>query len=237
MPRRWQITVAAFAVWFMLTNLVVIGFRLDDRGWNRMYPFSSMTFYSMVAARKPYDQHLSYPFAYGELIFNFADGSTKKWYCYPHINSDYNTALTNITDAKEKVKIQEGAIKSVLANVSRIQLISDCGSDFSVVGFTSIDYYASILEIPPYPDRAKFDVGQRALIARYETDGTGLSRRGPIFCGTARSKSPALGWTLTDMNCFSATIPGSTIGRGLICLCRDPGLERSFVSTNSLPKG
>src|SRR4029077_2454141 len=52
--------VVALASSFVLANLVVIIFRLDDNGWNRAYPFSSMTFYSNVAASRPYSKHSHY---------------------------------------------------------------------------------------------------------------------------------------------------------------------------------
>ncbi len=35
----------------------------------------------------------------------------------------------------------------------------------------AIDQYASILDIPPYPEKVRFEVGHRALMGRYESDG------------------------------------------------------------------
>ncbi len=90
--------IMAYVFAFMAANLIIIGSRYDDRGSSRLYPFSSMTFYSNVAADRPYDEHKHYPFPYGELIISEGDGTTHKYYCYPGVAKRFSTVLSNSTD-------------------------------------------------------------------------------------------------------------------------------------------
>jgi hypothetical protein len=167
---RWIVIIFAFA--FMALNLWIIFTRIDDRGGNRLYPFSSMTFYSNVAASKPYSEHLHYPFPYGELLIETPAG-THKWFCERAIASSYVVTFNLESDAMEKAKQQLGAITAAAASTrSAGKSITDCnGSVYDITTINNVDLYASILNIPPFPEKARFDVGYRALVGRYEAEG------------------------------------------------------------------
>ena len=162
----------AYAFAFMAINLIIIGIRYDDRGSSRLFPFSSMNFYSNVSAGHPYSEHKHYPFPYGELIISYGDGTTRKYHCYSAIAKGFGTVFSNSIDSDTKLSIQLGEITAahnVLA-AAKGNPISDCNGMVQTDNISAIDHYASILDIPPYPERVRFEVGHRALIGRYERD-------------------------------------------------------------------
>ncbi len=165
--------IMAYAFAFMAANLIIIGIRYDDRGSSRLFPFSSMNFYSNVSAGHPYGEHKHYPFPYGELIITYGDGTTRKYHCYSAIAKRFNTVFSNSIDSDTKLPIQLGEITAahnVLA-AAKGHPISDCYGMVQTDNIVAIDHYASILDIPPYPEKVRFEVGHRALIGRYERDG------------------------------------------------------------------
>jgi hypothetical protein len=170
-PVRNPGPIMAYAIVFIAINLVVIFTRYDDLGTSRLYPFSSMNFYSNVAASKPYSDHKFYPFSFEELELESSEGVHQKWYCYPGVGSlDASIAA----DASTQIKLpqQIGAILSVANAVNGIhaEKTADCEGAVNLKHYRAIDLYASILDIPAYPERVRFDVGFRALIGRYERD-------------------------------------------------------------------
>jgi hypothetical protein len=171
---RAKRSVVALASCFALANLVVIVFRLDDNGWNRAYPFSSMTFYSNVAASRPYGRHLHYPFTYGESIIHYSNGDSYKWFCAPAINSGYVVTYDDGLDPHVKIEQQAGALKVIVDAIHRFQpgQIADCSSlrYFDSTSIAAVDLFSSVLNIPAYPKPIKFEVGYRALVSRYEAD-------------------------------------------------------------------
>jgi hypothetical protein len=163
--------VVAYALIFMGVNLFVILTRLDDFGKNRAYPFSAMTFYSNVAASKPYSDNLHYPFPYGELELEYTESRHQKWSCFPNINSLYVMVYLDETPAS-KLSQQIGAIQGVMQRIKSggLKEVDDCVGVVNLTDYTAIDLYASILDIPPYPEKVRFDIGFRALVGRYEPD-------------------------------------------------------------------
>src|ERR1044071_4493370 len=131
-----------------------------------------MTFYSNIAASPPYSQHRHYPFTYAELVFDYPDGRQRKWFCHPAISTLYLAAFKN-ADVENKLEQQISGIKSVERRIELLHSdqITDCDGSIDVKDFRNIDLYASILDIPPFPERAQFVVGHRALVGRYERDG------------------------------------------------------------------
>jgi hypothetical protein len=172
-PVQDRYLVMGYAAAFMLANLVVIGGRLDDDGFNRAYPFSSMNFYSNVSALKPYDRHRHYPFSYGELLLRYPGGRSQKWFCYPSISSLYAPTFSN-SHPESKLREQLGAIRSVVQRIQELSAtqpsVTDCAGNVDIKTFDSVDLFASILDIPPYPEKVRFEVGFRALVGRYERD-------------------------------------------------------------------
>jgi hypothetical protein len=160
--------IVAYAAAFMAANLVVILARLDEFG-NRAYPFSSMTFYSNVAARKPYSEHLHYPFPYAELELEYPDDTRRKWSCYPNINSLYVMTFRD-DNLTEKLTEQIGAIRGVVERVKSEteSKVPDCVGLVDVRDYSAIDLYSSVLDIPPYPETVRFALGFHALVGRYE---------------------------------------------------------------------
>lgn len=203
--------IMGFAAVFMLANLLVIALRLDDKG-NRLYPFSSMTFYSSVAAEKPYDQHLHYPFSYGELLLNYSTQS-QKWHCYPGISTLYVPAFNN-NDIKTKFEGQLGAIRAVEQHINGMAVkeaqATDCPGSINIRDFQSIDLFASVLDIPPYPESVRFEVGYRALVGRYERDRDRLI----VAAGGVRNVAGAVAVDVTSS--------GLDVERYEILLANDP---------------
>jgi hypothetical protein len=160
----------AWASSFAIATLAIILFRLDDFG-NRAYPFSAMTFYSAVEARPPYNVHKPYPFMYGELLLRYKDGSTRKWFCFPSINSLYLSAITN-NPVSDKLKAQTGAIEAARKTVSNRGggNVSDCnGTTLAISGTVKVELYASVLQLPPYPTPITgFELGFRGLVGEYD---------------------------------------------------------------------
>jgi hypothetical protein len=165
----WPIMANALA--FMALNLIIIAVRYDDRGSSRLYPFSSMNFYSNVAASKPYTEHKFYPFVYGQLELEYAGHAPRQWHCFAGINALYLSAFVN-APAQTKLPRQVGAIQSVVNAVTSYQGEegSDCEGTVNTADYRAIDLYASILDIPPHPERVRFEIGFRALVGRYERD-------------------------------------------------------------------
>lgn len=163
----------AYALGFVALNLVIIFTRYDDFG-NRLYPFSSMPFYSNVAALRPYKEHRHYPFTYGELILHYTDRTNMKWNCAPKDAANYVVTFDSARDPAAKVTQQLGSVKSTLAVIERLagSPITDCDGKrkLASVDLEAIDYYSSILDIAPYPEPIGLKVGHRALVARYEKD-------------------------------------------------------------------
>jgi hypothetical protein len=131
-----------------------------------------MGFYSNVAASKPYNVHKHYPFTYGELILDYPDGATRKWSCYSAISSSYLMTYASSGDPAERVAQQVGAMKAALGTIAdyHVDRISDCVGTIDVKAYTAIDLYSSILHIPAYPAPARFEVGHRTLVGRFEKD-------------------------------------------------------------------
>jgi hypothetical protein len=169
MPRRHSVGVLAYALAFVAANLAAILFRLDDYGLNRAYPLSSMTFYSNVAASRPFKEHMHYPFVYTELELE-RDEQRQKWFCYPGVSS-WNT-LPLAGPSAVKLDRQIGAMRAVVQDLKNKpeDLAADCnGTVIDVKNFDAIDLYESILDIPPYPAPIEaFEVGFRALQARHD---------------------------------------------------------------------
>jgi hypothetical protein len=166
-----RLAVSSFAIAFAALNLFIIAFRLDDNGWNRLYPFSSMNFYSNVAARKPYDQHQHYPFTYGQIVLSYSDGTTSDWHCAPARASSYVVTFSNGSDSIAKAEQQAGSVAALVRTLKPFDgaPFVDC-DQHSIVrrDIEAVDLYSSILNIPPYPERVKFEIGHRALVGRYE---------------------------------------------------------------------
>ena len=171
-------STTTFAIAFIVINILVIVARYDDRGSSRLFPFSSMNFYSNVAALRPYSTHQHYPFVYGELLLNYNNGTSAKWFCTPGINSLYLSAFSNF-DVSDKLKQQYGAIKSVVNNVEKFKNTDEDGDYYlpdhcnsrklKANGIVSIDLYSSVLQIPSYPTKIEtFEVGTRALVGHYD---------------------------------------------------------------------
>ncbi len=170
---------AAYATAFVLANLIIIVVRYDDRGSSRLYPLSSMNFYSNVAAAKPYSEHLFYPRILDELILRYPGGSERKWYCYPTpqapaIGGLALAAYENVPGV-EKIKRQVGAMEGIVGAVrsmgTRPSPPVDCVGTVDVSSYEAIDLFASVLRIPAYPSPVSFQVGFRGLVSRYEKDG------------------------------------------------------------------
>ncbi|MDF1610273.1 hypothetical protein PZ897_18985 [Hoeflea sp. YIM 152468] len=177
-PRLQLLATSAFASAFILVNLVIIVVRYDDRGTSLLYPFSSMNFYSGVRAQRPFSVHQHYPFTYGEVILNYEDGTSTKWFCTPQINSLYLATFRN-TNVDNKLQQQYGALRSVVNNVNRRKgpdenaehYIQDCAGKVRMHGIESIDLYSSILHVPSYPTKIEsFEIGSRALVGHYDVD-------------------------------------------------------------------
>jgi hypothetical protein len=208
---RWF--VMAFSAWFVLTNLVIIATRFDDTGLNRFYPFSSMNFYSNVAATKPYGQHMHYSFTYAELIFNYRDGTRHKWSCYPSIASSYVMAYGN-GDLDPKLAQQVDAMKAVLGTIAAANGdIADCTGVVRPKEAESIDLYSSVLQIPAYPKPARFDLGHRALVSRFEVDS------GRILAASAQLVYKPPNLSRLEINVASE---GLDVARYAILLANDP---------------
>lgn len=167
--QRQTNVVIGFAMVFMAVNMLVILTRFDDTGKNRFYPLSSMGFYSSVLAQKPFGEHKHFPFLYGEMIFNESNGNRAKWHCAPGISASYLATYQSASDASERVKQQVSALRALVASAARAgDVIQDCSGTIRAGAADSIDLYSSVLNIPPYPERPMFEVGHRALVARYE---------------------------------------------------------------------
>lgn len=166
-----RLAAVGFAMAFAALNLFIISFRLDDSGWNRLYPFSSMNFYSNVAARKPYSQHQHYPFTYGQIVLSYSDGTTADWHCAPARASSYVVTFANGSDSLAKAEQQAGSVAILVGALKPFDGASfqDCDQHSLVRrDIEAVDLYSSILNIPPYPERVKFEIGHRALVGRYE---------------------------------------------------------------------
>ncbi|KAB0675911.1 hypothetical protein [Aureimonas leprariae] len=165
--------ILSFGAAFMLSNLIVIGVRYDDRGSSILYPFSSMNFYSNVAATRPYSDHHHYPFAYGELTLHYRDGSSQNYNCYPAIAKGFATAFSNGTPVEEKLRVQAGEIVAARNTIASAHgaVIDDCSHSLRASDVVALDQYTSIRDIPPYPERVQFVPGQKALIGRWEYNG------------------------------------------------------------------
>lgn len=185
-PIHRPIPILLGAFVFMAVNLIVIVVRYDDRGSSRLFPLSSMNFYSNVAATRPYNKHNHYPFAYGELIFTYNDGSTRKFNCYPAIAKPHGTVFSNNVEVEPKSNFQAGEITAARNWLQSFQArdTSDCNGMAKTANVLSLDFYSSILTIPPYPNQVRFDVGHRALIGRWEAEGNRiLAASGQILSG------------------------------------------------------
>lgn len=169
--RRPTNVVIWFSILFMASNLVVILTRFDDTGKNRFYPLSSMGFYSSVLAQKPFGEHKHFPFIYGEAIFNLPNGERDKWPCAPGIASSYVATYESANDALERVQRQASTLRAIVASSKREgDINAECSGVVRATEASSVDLYSSILNIPPYPEKPIFEVGHRALVARYERD-------------------------------------------------------------------
>jgi hypothetical protein len=170
----------SYSAIFMAINFFVIFTRLDDSGYNRAYHFSAMTFYSDVAARRPYSEHHHYPFNYGEVIVTYSDGQQRKWYCFRSINSLYLSGFVN-GEIAIKLAQQAGSIRAVAQIVQPLlgQKVADCERQIDLSDVETIDLYASVLHIPAFPARVRFDVAHRGLVGRYTV------RTGQISIGAA----------------------------------------------------
>lgn len=167
-PAAHRCVILVYCLAFITINLVVIVTRLDDRGWNRAYPFSAMTFYSSIADQKPFGPHKHYAFNFGELIMEYPGGKRQKWFCYPNIAALYVPAFGNGAVA-DKLFQQIGAIEGVVNSIRSMPSKSlDCSDVVDTSAYDAIDLYASVLSIPPYPEDVRFDVSYRALVGRYE---------------------------------------------------------------------
>jgi hypothetical protein len=206
--------VSAFAMGFMMLNLIVIVTRYDDRGTSRLYPFSSMNFYSSVAAAKPYSEHKFYPFLYSELEMEYEGGAHSKLYCASGLNSMYLSALYN-NPVEDKLSQQFGAIQTVTNMVKSYggDDIGDCEGSVSTKDYRAIDLYTSVLDIPPYPDRVRFEVGFRALVGRYERD----TDRVIAASGSLRNIKKSYGKISIDVR-----TQGLDVERYTILLANDP---------------
>jgi hypothetical protein len=184
--------IIGWSLAFMLANIAIIVMRFDDTGRNRAYPFSSMNFYSSAAASKPYTEHHFYPFLYGELEFEYRDGTRRKWSCFSGINVLYLPGFQNAEDIGRKLSDQESAIRSIVERVKANNSgeANDCEGSVNLRDYVSIDLFASVLDIPAYPERARFEVGHRALVGRYEVD------RGRILVAGAAGLRGSSGRTL-----------------------------------------
>lgn len=158
--------VALYGGIFGLLILVFILARLDDRTY-RAYPLSSMIFYAQVDARRPYHKHLDYPFPYGQVLLHDRSGSAVQWYCAPDVNSSHLVAYANTTPVLTKIPRAKGAVDAI----ARAALVSSFNCDGSTIktdNLAAVDLFSAVFRIPAYPERAKFDVNFRALVARRE---------------------------------------------------------------------
>lgn len=135
--------IYAFLIFYCATFL----FRLSAH--HLMYPFSAMTFYFGIEARKPYDQHIHYSYMYGQLTFE-KGAEEQEIKIFPFANVYYISALQNNVLLDERIS----AIQSV-SNGHKVQTAS---SDF-------VNLYATVFQIPPYPHPAKASVAHRALVS------------------------------------------------------------------------
>ena len=208
--RRYRALAALYAASFMAANLVVIVTRYDDRGRSRLYPLSSMTFYSSVAATKPYGEHRHYPFVSAELEIGKGDQATK-YFCYPRISSYGTLALSG--PMAMKLEKEVGAMRAAVQDLETwpSKTATDCnGTEIDIGGLDAVDLYQSILDIPPCPSRITgFEIGFRALQARYERG------RDRIIAAAAEvPRSP-------DISIGVASY-GLDVGRYDILLAKDP---------------
>lgn len=220
MPKRSTLrrAVVAYSAIFGVLNLAVILTRFDESGLNRYYPLSSMGFYSNVAALKPYKQHKHYPFTYGEAIFHYPGAPDRKWNCYASISSSYLMTYASAADATVRVKQQVGSLAALIATAKRdgVDEISDCVGTIDVRNFDSVDLFSSILNIPPFPEPARFDVSHRALVARYEKAGNRI-------VAASAQVSPA-----DSTIQFKVASQGLSVARYEILLANDPWKNRDI---------
>lgn len=164
-------SVIYYCLIMFFVNMIIIIVRFDDRGKSRLYPFSSMNFYSGVMALKPYGEHRHYPFTYGQMEFVQPDSSSRYWYCAPGIAASYLATYATAEDADARAETQAVALRSLLASAARNgDQFSDCEGTVHAGTATVVNLYSSILQIAPYPEPVKFEIGHRALVSRFEKD-------------------------------------------------------------------
>jgi hypothetical protein len=215
-----RLPVVVYSTIFATLNLAVILTRFDDTGKNRYYPLSSMGFYSNVAALKPYNKHKHYPFTYGELIFHYPSAQDRKWNCYTPISSSYLMTYASAEDPAERVRQQVGSLNAAIATAKRFgtDTINDCVGTVDVATFESADLFSSILNIPPYPELARFDVSHRALVARFEkTPGRTIAASGQVLSAGNTAQ-------------FKVASAGLHVDRYEILLANDPWRNREIGS-------
>lgn len=213
-PTAAKPAIAALCLTFIAANLAVIVTRLDDRGRNRAYPFSAMTFYSNVADRRPFGPHKHYAFNFGELVMVYPGGEQRNWFCYPNVGALYLPAFGNGA-ATEKVAQQAGAIQGVANAINAMEAApADCAGTVDVTSYQAAELYASILNIPPYPEKVRFDVGYRALVGRYDRE------RGKVIAAAGGLRG--LGNTVA----IDVASEGLDVARYEILLANDPWQNR-----------
>ncbi|MCW5692490.1 MAG: hypothetical protein KIT48_09000 [Pseudolabrys sp.] len=226
--RSWGPT--AYALIFILLNVIIIVIRYDDRGSSRLYPLSSMNFYSNVAAAKPYSEHHFYPRILDELILRYPGGSSRKWHCYPpHAPAIGSLALAAYENSPgwEKIGRQVGAMEGIVGTLRSLgasqNQAADCVGKVDIKTYDAIDLFASVLRIPAYPARAEFRVGFHGLVSRYE------KRHNRIIAAAAGVAGA--GGTMK----ISVATEGLDIGRIKLLLANDPWHNEIVGSLMELP--
>lgn len=223
-PAAAKPAIAGYCLLFIAANLAVIATRLDDHGRNRAYPFSAMTFYSNVADRKPYGPHKHYAFNFGELVMSYPGGEQRKWFCYPNVGALYLPAFGNGA-AAEKIAQQAGAVQSIANAIKAMPSgPADCAGTVDITTYSAVELYASILNIPPHPEKVRFDVGYRALVGRYDRE------RDKVIAAAGGLRG--LGNTVA----IDVASAGLDVARYEILLARDPWQNRD-VGEPMRPQG
>lgn len=208
-----------YAAAFIGLNLFIVAIRYDDRGSSRLFPFTSMNFYSNVAALRPYGEHRYYPFNYAEVFLNFPGGETRKWNCYPGLTRNFAVAYGDLLPARQKLAVQLGEIGALQATLAGLKgaPAADCAAMLATEGYESVDFHASILDIPPFPEKVRFELGHRALIGRYELD----RRRAIAAAGRTRFLT---GRSRREIRTYAVEIAsaGMDVARYEILLANDP---------------